>query len=285
MRAHVAASSSDTTNGDWWWQVWRSGAVSVLVISARADWCEEAVAALEDDGFAVRVDVVGKAVTEPGSPFDLAVVDLAPERASPATVVAALRANSTLPILAVAPVVAPESAVLEAYAAGADQCMTRNGRPNELVARVRALLRRTPPRPHHVADLREIRVGSLVLDLGDGTVRLDGIPVELTHREVELLRALVRRPGTVVPREQLTSGGPETFSDQSLDAAIRRLRAKLEAIEGHRRILNVRGVGFRYVTGDQAVPDACGAPLHTPPAPIVDAIVTSGPEILTSIRR
>lgn len=269
MRADFAASSSDTTNGDWWWQVWRSAAVSVLVVSARADWCEAAVSALEDDGFAVRVDASGNAVTEPGCLFDVAVVDLALHGRSPAKLLGALRASSALPILAVAPVVAPESAVLEAYAAGADQCMTRTGRPHELVARVRALLRCTPPRPRNVADLQETRVGSLVLDPAEGTLRLDGVPVELTPREVGVLQALVRRPGTVVPREQLTSGALETFSDQSLDAVVRRLRAKLEAVEGHRRIVTVRGVGFRYVIGDHAEPATNGAA-----EPILAAILT-----------
>ncbi|MGH9085494.1 MAG: response regulator transcription factor [Acidimicrobiales bacterium] len=251
MRADLSATASDEIDGDWWWQVWRSGATSVLVVSDRGEWCEATVGALEAQRFAVRVHRLGEALATSSAAFDIAVVDLGLSVVPVGTVLRGLRAASTRPILAVAPAVAPESAVLEAYAAGVDQCLTRPGRPDELIARVRALLRRTPARGPDAPELAHLAIGGLLVQPFSGDVTQGGVAVHLAPRELEVLVALVRRPGRVVPRRELLGAAGEGTLGEALDATVRRLRSKLEAVEGRRRIQTVRGVGFRYdPTGD-----------------------------------
>ena len=218
----------------------------MLVVSESSLWRDDMAELLKAEGYAVRVDERGEAALEPGCPFDVAVVDLAMTVGSATAVFAALRARSSIPILAVPPDDYREPAVLEAYAAGVDQFVSKSIRSRELMARIRALLRRTPPRPRE-STYAGVAAGSISLDLATGTAILDGKEVVLTPREGEVLFALLERPGRVVTRDKLaaTAGGRTT--DRALDAVVRAVRTKLESAEGRRRILAVRGVGFRLV--------------------------------------
>ncbi|MGH9273404.1 MAG: response regulator transcription factor [Acidimicrobiales bacterium] len=209
-------------------------------------WRDEMAVLLNAEGYAVRHDERGEAVLESGCPFDIAVVDLAITGRSPAGVLAALRSRSSIPILAISPERHREPAVLEAYAAGVDQFVTRNMRPHELMARIRALLRRSPPRPRTMLILDVEEVG-ISLDLTTGFATVRGSQVWCTQREREILCALLQRPGRVVTRDQLAGPGRNGHADRVLDSSVRGLRTKLEAAEGRRRIVAVRGVGFRLV--------------------------------------
>jgi two-component system phosphate regulon response regulator PhoB len=130
---------------------------------------------------------------------------------------------------------------------GADDYVVKPFSPRELVARIRAVLRRTRP----VASAASLSVGRLTIDPAAHTVTVDGGPVSLTRKEFDLLRALVEARGRVLSREFLldtvwgyTAAGE--IESRTVDVHVRRLRQKLGG-EGA-RIGTVTGVGYRLET-------------------------------------
>lgn len=124
--------------------------------------------------------------------------------------------------------------------AGADDYVGKPFRLAELLARVRALLRRRS------ADA--VEVGGVRMDLAGRRVLVDGAEVGLANKEFELLRVLLTRAGQVVTREEILRevwNDPELKTSKTLDMHMSWLRRK---IGGDRRIATVRGVGFRYNT-------------------------------------
>jgi DNA-binding response OmpR family regulator len=127
---------------------------------------------------------------------------------------------------------------------GADDYIVKPFSPKEVLARVRAVLRRTQPRPGGVA----LEVGTLALDPATYTVTVGGTPAALTPKEFDLLRALLEARGRVLGREFLLErvwgyARANEIESRTVDVHVRRLRAKLGA-EG-RRILTVKNVGYR----------------------------------------
>ena len=133
---------------------------------------------------------------------------------------------------------------------GADDYVTKPFSMHELIARVRAHLRRVEFDHTGAAD-NVRRIGDLTLHQVSREVTVEGEPVHLTVSEFALLGLLSERPGEVVPREDLLARlwSPDfNGATRTCDAHIRRLRAKIERDPRRpRRILTVRGIGYRLV--------------------------------------
>ncbi|MDP1818334.1 MAG: response regulator transcription factor [Acidimicrobiales bacterium] len=245
------------------WKSWRDGQVTVLLVTDSAAWEDQIASWLHAEGYAVLVDDLrgpeqstegGAGATEPTVSFDIAVVDMGLTARPAAEVLARLRAHSAAPILAVSPVAFRAPVALDVYEAGADQLVTQAVGQRELVARVRALLRRWPGRPRPDQE-PAAGLGPISVDIATCTLTIGDHSTGLTPDECAVLLALLRRPGSVVHREELAAG-EAGVRERVLDSVVRQVRGKLEAVEGRRRIETVRGVGFRLLPEPGPAPGA-----------------------------
>src|SRR5208282_2341151 len=132
---------------------------------------------------------------------------------------------------------------------GADDYLPKPFNPRELVARIRAILRRTRSDKASPAAPEIVRVGEIELDPATRSVRRHGQPVDLTSVEFNLLEVLLREAGRVVPRERLVNAVlSRKFSpfDRSIDMHVSKVRKKLGDTESDEHIKTVRGVGYIF---------------------------------------
>ncbi|HEX6507500.1 MAG TPA: response regulator transcription factor [Chloroflexota bacterium] len=179
---------------------------------------------------------------------DLIILDLILPEMSGLALCKAIRAESAVPILVVSARV-EERTKVRALDLGADDYVTKPFGIEELLARVRALLRRPPVSLVHWDAV--IQVGELILDTRMHEVRQDGVRLDLTAREFALLSCLMRHAGEVIPHRLLLSevwGPAYGWETPYLRVYINRLRRKIERDSGHpRHILTEPGVGYRFV--------------------------------------
>jgi DNA-binding response OmpR family regulator len=158
-----------------------------------------------------------------------------------------IRRVSTVPIIMLTARESDEDKVA-GLELGADDYVTKPFKPRELVARVKAVLRRVNVPPAEQAG-RVLDLGNLQINLDKREVRLEGEPVTLRAKEYDLLVELARKPGFVFKREQLLQDvwGYDFFGDSgTIDVHVRRLRAKLhDDSQNPRFIETVWGVGYR----------------------------------------
>jgi two-component system alkaline phosphatase synthesis response regulator PhoP len=133
---------------------------------------------------------------------------------------------------------------------GADDYVAKPFNPREVVARVRAVLRRVQGQP---TASRVIHVQELTVDLDAHRVEVDGRPVHLTPTEFALLRALAEQPGHALSRQEMIESGLDYSYeglDRTVDSHVKNLRQKLdEAGKAARLVETVFGVGYRLATG------------------------------------
>ncbi len=133
---------------------------------------------------------------------------------------------------------------------GADDYLPKPFEPRELLARIRAILRRRTDGGNATAATQVLRFGTLVIDRDARTVTVAGEPADLTSYQFDLLVALAERAGRVLTRDQIMEAvrGRELEAfDRSIDVHMGRIRAAIEAdAKNPRRILTVRGVGYVF---------------------------------------
>ena len=135
---------------------------------------------------------------------------------------------------------------------GADDYVTKPFNPHEVVARVRAVLRRSQGEP---APQRVLQIGLLLLDLDAHRVEVNGREVKLTPTEFSLLQALAEHPGHALTRQELIEGGlgySYEALERTVDSHIKNLRRKLAAAGAPEDLVEtVFGIGYRLVAGEQ----------------------------------
>jgi DNA-binding response OmpR family regulator len=178
---------------------------------------------------------------------DLVILDLMLPQIDGREVCRILRRESDVPIIMLT-ALAEEIDQVTGLEIGADDYIIKPFSPRALVARVRALLRRTRGEIR-VAGI--IRAGGLVIDPEKYSAAFNGIPIKLTPNEFKLLHLLASRPGQTFTREQLLDDlhGMASTTDRSVDSHIKNLRKKLEAISGEPMIETVYGIGYRFLEG------------------------------------
>ena len=208
---------------------------------------------LEHAGFAVLAAGDGPAALQSvrARRPDLVVLDLGLPGMDGLDVARAVRRDSDLPIVMLTARDDELDRVL-GLELGADDYLTKPFSPRELVARVRAVLRRSSRDAAAPADL--VRAGDVTLDVPRMRVEVSGRPVELTPTEFQLLETLARRPGRIFTRAQLLDAihgiALESY-ERAIDTHVKNLRRKLEPDPRRPRyVLTVYGVGYRFAEPD-----------------------------------
>ncbi len=223
-------------------------AATILVVDDEPPIVELVRYNLLQEGFEVIAAYDGHEAVEKvrsGQPIDLVILDIMLPFMDGLEVLRILRRESRIPVL----ILTAKGGELERVLGleiGADDYVTKPFSPRELVARVKAILRRTGPA--EPARPVALRVGDLVLDPTTREVTVEGKPLELTTKEFELLQLLMNHPRRVFTRDMLLERlwGPDYFgSSRTVDMHISRLREKLgDDPSNPRYIVTVRGVGY-----------------------------------------
>lgn len=215
----------------------------VLVVEDDAAVRDALEIAFRGEGFEVRAEADGSDIEDILRIFqpDIAILDVRlPSGPDGYTMARQIRELDDLPVVLLTSADSLDDR-LTGFRAGADDFLSKPFSMAELLARVEALLRRSG----RAAD-GTYRAGDIVVSEGTRTVTRNGVEIELTRTEYELLSVLCRYPGQVLSKAQLLKqvwGGLDAYGDNVVEVHMSALRRKLEA-HGPRSINTVRGVGY-----------------------------------------
>jgi two-component system, OmpR family, response regulator MprA len=215
----------------------------VLVVEDDDDIAQAVQRSLRVEGYDVRIAADGEAAIRMAGEYvpDLVVLDLGLPKIDGIDVARQLRETDDTPILMLTARDSLEARV-EGLDSGADDYLVKPFERQELLARLRALLRRRPPKGS-----ASVVVGDLILNPDTHEVRREERLVELTQREFELLEYLMRNERIVIPRQRLLEEvwGYDPFaSTNTIEVFVSNLRRKLEAGGETRLLHTIRGAGY-----------------------------------------
>jgi len=228
------------------WRKLRPMADRILVVEDDAKLGAQIVERLEGEGYAPTwLKDGGEAARTDPRPFSLVILDLMLPGTYGMDVLKRIRTASDVPVLILTARDHPADKV-RGLELGADDYVTKPFWPEELLARVKARLRRPV-----MTRVDRVAAGELTVDLGARTVEVGGEAVELTKVEFDLLSVLVKRPGQAITRRALVEKvlDPEKQgTERTLDVHVSRLRKKLG--EEGKRVATVWGIGYRFDLGE-----------------------------------
>ena len=222
----------------------------VLVVEDEESFSDALSYLLRKEGFEVAIATTGpEALTEfERNGADIILLDLMLPEMSGTEVCRELRKRSRVPIIMVT---ARDSEIdkVVGLEIGADDYVTKPYSPRELVARIRAVLRRHSAEP--IEERSSVLIaGPVRMDVDRHVVTVDGRPIQLPLKEFELLELLLRNAGRVLTRGQLIDrvwGADYVGDTKTLDVHVKRLRSKIEPEPSTPRyIVTVRGLGYKF---------------------------------------
>ncbi len=228
---------------------------TVLVVEDEDSFIDALTVGLAREGFRVQVARDGAQALDLFDAVrpDIVLLDVMLPKVSGIDVCRAIRAKSKVPIIMVT-AKASEIDTVVGLEVGADDYVSKPYRLRELVARMRAVLRRSPGlvEVDDAASAEVLEVGDVTLDPSRHEVVIRGDDVSLPLKEFELLHLLLENAGRVLSRDLLIDriwGHDYVGDTKTLDVHVKRLRAKVEADPANpSRIVTIRGLGYKYET-------------------------------------
>jgi DNA-binding response OmpR family regulator len=228
-------------------------AARVLVVEDEASVAQAVAYALERDGFEVEVAADGQAALgafEAGK-LDLVILDLMLPGISGWDLLRALRRRRSVPVIVLTARV-EEADRVAGLEMGADDYVTKPFSLRELLARVRAVLRRTGAREEDAGAV--LSINGVKVDIDRHEAEAAGRRLDLSPKEFDLLVYLMRHAGRTRTREQILEAvwGDDTYIDRrTVDVHVRWLRTSIEEDPANpTRLLTIRGVGYKFAEGD-----------------------------------
>ncbi|SDM07770.1 two-component system, OmpR family, response regulator RegX3 [Corynebacterium mycetoides] len=226
---------------------------TILIVEDEESLADPLAYLLRKEGFDAIVAPDGQSALEEfdNNAVDLVLLDLMLPGMSGTDVCKKLRTTSAVPIIMVT---ARDSEIdkVVGLELGADDYVTKPYSSRELIARIRAVLRRGPEvaEEEAVADDRVLEGGRVKLDVSRHTVYVDGQPVAMPLKEFDLLEYLMRNAGRVLTRGQLIEriwGADYVGDTKTLDVHVKRLRTKIEVAPSRpTQLVTVRGLGYKF---------------------------------------
>jgi DNA-binding response OmpR family regulator len=230
----------------------------ILVVDDEKKITEAISAYLEKEGFIVECAGSGTEALElfRKSEPSLVILDLMLPDIPGETVCRTIRKSSRIPIIMLTAKV-EEKDLLGGFVSGTDDYMTKPFSPRELVARVKAVLKRISEEPFPLSSFMSFRNGELEIDSEKHEVKKLGLTVRLTNHEFRILATLVAYPQRVFSREELARnafGSSFEGFDRTIDAHIKNLRYKIEPDPKNPcYVITVYGVGYKFEGNDYEI--------------------------------